>query len=339
MGHPRKARIRKRFDYMLHQESGVVAVIVGICLFALMIATALAVDVGSIFEDRRHLQTVADAAALAGAQELPEDPVEAENRALAYATQNYYVEELEGFDVQISATFTANDTITVTAWNPDSLLYFAKVMDRFSTPVGAKAAAVVAKPLAVSNVVPWGLDKEFFDDWEGGGEYPLKYHTPQEPGNFMALDLDNEHGGGSNEYRDRVVYGYEGLLSVGDEILTETGNMAGPSVQATEERVEGIGNGWQGFDDLTVYENGAYDLVGADTQFVVVPIISLEGLEGQSEHIIIEGFVTMIVTSIDGSNPGQSNIVGTFVDRAFIITEGSVGAVEDTGLRVIRLIR
>jgi hypothetical protein len=327
----------KVFIARFADSRGAVAVIVGICLFALVVATALAVDVGSLFEDRRHLQTVADAAALAGAQELPEDPASAMLRAADYANENYFG-EVDGIDVQVTATLTANDTINVTVYNPDSPLYFAKVTGRSSTAVGAKASAIIAKPVGVGNVVPWGLEKEYFDLWQPGGEYPLKYHTPQEPGNFLALDLDGHHGGGNSDYIDRIINGYDELLYVGDMIYTETGNMA-TTVSATEERVEGIGDGWQDFETLTDPLGEGYELVGSDTQFVVVPIISLEGLTGQSEEVMIEGFVTMIVTSIEGPNPGQSNIIGTFVDRALIITEGSaLEPVGETGLRVIRLI-
>ncbi|GAI23673.1 unnamed protein product, partial [marine sediment metagenome] len=57
----------KRFK----SENGAVVVIVALSIVALMMVTALTIDVGSLYEERRHLQTVADAAALAGAQQLP----------------------------------------------------------------------------------------------------------------------------------------------------------------------------------------------------------------------------------------------------------------------------
>ena len=83
----KKNRSREKLASRLKHESGVVAVIVGICLFVFAVATALAIDVGSLFEDRRHIQTVADAAALAGAQELPEDPDGAIEKAINYSAK------------------------------------------------------------------------------------------------------------------------------------------------------------------------------------------------------------------------------------------------------------
>lgn len=71
----------KRFK----SENGVVTVIVALSIIALMMVTALTIDVGSLYEERRYLQTVADAAALAGAQQLPESPSGAEAKAIEYA--------------------------------------------------------------------------------------------------------------------------------------------------------------------------------------------------------------------------------------------------------------
>ena len=337
----KKVHLKKLIKTIPSKEKGVVAVIVAICLFAFMIATALAIDVGSLFEDRRHLQTVADSAALAGAQELPENRGEAINIATEYVSNNYS----EDVDIKIEiepVLVVAEASITVTVVNDESPLYLARVMGKDSTPVGAYARAIVAEPKEVGNIVPWGLDEEFFDDLAPGGEFPLKYHSPQEPGNFLALDLDPDgsHGGGANDYMDRIINGYVGPLSVGDFIYTETGNMAGPSVQAAIERIEVRGDGWQDFNALAEPWPGGYELHKADTQFVVVPMISLEGIEGQSEQVEILKFILMLVTRIEGSNPGQSNIIGTFINKALIISEGSaLGPVGPEGLRVIRLIR
>ena len=48
-------------------ESGQVLVVLAVALVALLGFTALAIDVGMVYSDRRYDQNVADAAALAGA--------------------------------------------------------------------------------------------------------------------------------------------------------------------------------------------------------------------------------------------------------------------------------
>ena len=69
----------------LKNEKGQVAVIVGLLIVSFIGMLALVVDVGSMYEVRRVDQTAADAAALAGAQELPDFPDEARNKAQEYA--------------------------------------------------------------------------------------------------------------------------------------------------------------------------------------------------------------------------------------------------------------
>ena len=75
----------KRFK----SENGVVTVIVALSIVALMTVTALTIDVGSLYEERRFLQTVADSAALAGVQELPENVNAAIDKAIEYASNMY----------------------------------------------------------------------------------------------------------------------------------------------------------------------------------------------------------------------------------------------------------
>lgn len=339
---PKRNNLKKILISISSDNSGAVAVIIGICLVAFMIATALAVDVGSLFEDRRMLYTVADSAALAGAQELPENPGEAINKATEYANNNYS-EEIESIDVEISSTLATNDTITVTVFNPDSPLYFARVMNMESTPVGATATAIVASPRGVNNLVPWGASIPEGVDWEDwlsyGDPKTLKFGAGGSiEGNFYALNLSDDpvHGGGASEYLDYIRNGYPGTLEVGDEIWTRTGNIV-KTVDATEDRA-GSSENWLPIGDIASFEDGAWVLNRSSGQFVVVPVIyELEDPTGQ-ELVEILAFAPFVLTEIKGSG-GHSEIVGQFIDRALIITSGGIDAVGASGLRVIRLIK
>jgi hypothetical protein len=62
------AAARRRAD----GERGFALVIFALMLFSLMVITALVVDLGAVYAHRRNDQNAADAAALAGAQELPD---------------------------------------------------------------------------------------------------------------------------------------------------------------------------------------------------------------------------------------------------------------------------
>lgn len=72
-----------------HNERGAVIVLVTILMVALMGFTAMVVDVGVMFQNRKYLQNVADAAALAGAAELP-NTTAARAKAKEYAAKNGY---------------------------------------------------------------------------------------------------------------------------------------------------------------------------------------------------------------------------------------------------------
>ena len=72
---------------MDRHRGGQILVLVALALFVLVGFVALAVDVGHIYRERRHMQNAADAGALAGARELcqGEGASQAEARAREYA--------------------------------------------------------------------------------------------------------------------------------------------------------------------------------------------------------------------------------------------------------------
>ncbi len=70
------------------EEGGQTLVLFALMFMALVMFLVLTIDVGMLLAKKGNAQNVADAAALAGAQELPEDPLNAEKVARDYVTQN-----------------------------------------------------------------------------------------------------------------------------------------------------------------------------------------------------------------------------------------------------------
>lgn len=106
-------------------EQGQTLVLFTLMIAVLVIFIVLVVDVGMFMEQRRNAQNVADASALAGAQELPDDPTAAAAQARDYAVRNGFNPD----DLTISFTCTTNLTI---ACNPatnkyDTILVHASV--------------------------------------------------------------------------------------------------------------------------------------------------------------------------------------------------------------------
>src|SRR5438045_6874825 len=92
-------------------ERGQALVLTAVAMVMVCGMAALVLDVGNWFRDKRRLQGTADAAALAGAQALPDDPSGAKNQALSYANQNGG--DVAGANIVITSVYQANATIAV----------------------------------------------------------------------------------------------------------------------------------------------------------------------------------------------------------------------------------
>lgn len=78
-----------RFQHRMRSNDGQVIVFVAALFMVLFGIAALVIDGGRWFQTHRHLQTAADAAALAGVQSLPSDPSGASSIANTYAQNNF----------------------------------------------------------------------------------------------------------------------------------------------------------------------------------------------------------------------------------------------------------
>jgi Flp pilus assembly protein TadG len=132
-------------------ERGQVVVLTVVALVVILGMAALAIDVGSWYQAKRHDQAVVDAAALAGAQALPDDPAQAVSLAVEYAGKNGVT--LAPSEVNISSAVVSNDTIRVAAARP-APTFFAKVFGLNSVDIGASAAARSGLPAAARFVAP-----------------------------------------------------------------------------------------------------------------------------------------------------------------------------------------
>jgi hypothetical protein len=319
------SRISKKMTRRLAIQTGQVAIIVGLALTALIGILAYVIDEGSIYEERRSLQSVADSASLAAVQELPEDPSGAVQKAIEYASLHGV--SLAAGDVVIGSTFTSNDTATVTAVNPDREMFFAGIFGIDSTPVGADATAVVGSPGEFIGIVPWAVVDE---DWVPGSEYTLKFDAHGSIyGNFQPLAIG---GNGAKHYEETIANGASIPIKVGDIIDTEPGNMENPTRRGTKSRIYDKNNHtFDSFFSLVNEISGGYSLAKNDSQFVICPVI--EELPNGRDEVQIIKFVPFIISEIN-----SSEITGVFLNKALIIYNGEITGVDDSGIRVVRLI-
>jgi Flp pilus assembly protein TadG len=174
-------------------DRGQATVMTLVFLVVLLGMGALVLDLGSWFRADRATQSTADAAALAGAQALPEDPGKATTLAQQYATSNG---GLGSGNVAITSKIVSNDTITVTVKRlaPG---FFSKIFGTKSVTVGSTAVARSEGVSAVKYVAPITVHyKHPLLNCTGPSTHPTCNPTF---GTETTLDLEDLHqrGGGS----------------------------------------------------------------------------------------------------------------------------------------------
>jgi hypothetical protein len=328
-------------------QKGQVAVIIALLIVCLIGMAALVIDLGSLYQKRASFQTVADSAALAGAQELPEnkDDLDGAIRVAINYAKIYYNVDITSYDVEISTTYAADDTITVTP--SDSVpVYFAGVLGINTVDVGASAKAMVGEPKQVYYLVPWAaIVPVGTTNWwnvlvPGTDKYITTYKGTGSTSNFCAWnEASSLPPDWSTIYKNRIINGCSFPLSIGNTIYVREIKMTPSSeiVDPTNTRVTQGGGVWDTFGSLVTIEGGLIKLAkSSDTQLVIVPVI--EGPKALGAQATILAFAPFILEGIRGAGSG-TQIYGRFIDQALIVYDGEVKGVVLKGLRVIRLIR
>lgn len=124
----------ERISKMFRNEEGQILVFVAIAMVAIMGFSALAIDVGMVSIQKSNLQNAADAAALAGAQDIGtgKNPVDT---AIKYANENG-----EGISTSVNPTNTDTTKIEVVCTKTVKHS-FARVLGFTQTDVSARAVA------------------------------------------------------------------------------------------------------------------------------------------------------------------------------------------------------
>ena len=181
-------------------------------LVVLLGMAAAVIDVGSWYRADRALQSSVDAAALAAAQALPDDPGDASVLAAEYAGKNG-----GGLDtVSLTTAVVDNDTVVVTG-KRSAPGFFSKIFDIDSVEVHARAVARAGTLEEARWAAPFGVDEQ----------HPMLQCEPtpcfeQEtsleldkigPGAFRIVNIDGSDGGiGPGTLADWIVRGFEGYM-------------------------------------------------------------------------------------------------------------------------------
>lgn len=244
----------------LKNEKGAVAVIAAIMLVVVISLGALVLDIGSLYERRRQVQTAVDGAALAGAQELPDQGMAA-GKAIEYL-------ELNGVSNAGNAQIIFPDSMKIKVTAPPQTVNYslAPVMGFQSSAVDATATAIKEYRF---HFVPWALVLSTLTPGQlTGSEMVLLKASAgdQHQGNFQSITVPRSDTTGVAEtYQSNIEVGTEMQLAVGQTYDTLTGNRVGPLTDGLTESVpQGLLT--QGYDpDRNDYSPPGNDSVAIDT--------------------------------------------------------------------------
>jgi Putative Flp pilus-assembly TadE/G-like len=205
-----------------HKQSCGQAYVLTILFLVVLLGMAAAVlDVGSWYRAQRALQATVDAAALAGAQKLPESTGEASALATEYAAKNGG----GSITVSFSSDVVANDTISVEGTRP-APGFFAKVFGVDSVTVKAHAKARTGGISQAKYVVPIVVDEKHpklqCNPNPCSGSTELVYQhlksngTPDGSGNFGFINLTGDSGTGTSDLEKWITNGFDKYLGLGD---------------------------------------------------------------------------------------------------------------------------
>ncbi|MGB7472326.1 pilus assembly protein TadG-related protein [Trichococcus sp.] len=172
----------KAIKRLKSEQFGQALVMVALLLGVLAAFAALVIDVGDLYNTKAELQNAADAAALAGAQELPDNPSQAKIVAESYAGKNGLTTD------SVAVTFgTGNKSISVKI-DRTANTSFAKIFGVDTSPVSADATASVGIAASVPWIVPFVIPRPPAFNYEeiyvmrmyGAGPYPNGYSYPSD---------------------------------------------------------------------------------------------------------------------------------------------------------------
>lgn len=306
-----KSKIRE----FLSGEDGVSIVIVALAMAVLFGFAALVFDVGSLLESKRHLQTVADAAALAGAQKFAETifnngtsmeaEVSARDSAIEYVAKNGIQEACTTISVD-----QLNKTVTVDVYEEKNLA-FAPLIGFSKGREDAHSEAITGPIDSYEGALPI-----FVTEGERSGVVSLRQGMPppDNPGNFYALALG---GTGNKNYEDKLKFGYNGLISSGQELTTENGNQPQATVNGFQYRIDQCTELHGGGCSALSYSPGC-------PRVVTIPVCI--GSPSGRDEVSVKGFISFFIESVT-KHGGEVEVYVTFKNR---ITAGHVGGPNQT---------
>jgi Flp pilus assembly protein TadG len=299
-------RLRAR----MRGDSGQAMVFIVFALMGLVLMTGLVVDGGSWRRTQRQVQTAADAAALAGAQDLPIDGT-ASATAVSYAQQNFSGIAAPTITFPSTSPCVAHACIDVVAAKPVSGIFLPAI----NATARAHARAMVTVPSMMKNVAPVAVKNTVACAVTNPGCYGQTVTLTFDESNVSSsniglIDLTchstistacgSASGIGGSTLKDWIETGYADALPANQWYGVKTGETVGPVKQGFTDRV-GVPLFFPVFDTVATSGGSAYffHVIGW-AAFVIDPT----GVTWTSQKRQLTGhFVTYVATDLAAGDP------------------------------------
>lgn len=295
---------------IMKNEKGNISIILSVVMIGIFGFMALVTDIGTVYAEKTKLSNAIDAAALAAGLELPIFKYKAISAAEEYL-------QLNGVDLsEANISIGDNDRSISISATRDVNHFFAVVFGSDKTTIQVSNKAIIAPAKSVKGGIrPIAVEKF---DFTYGQLITLKeaagdgYH-----GNYGGVALG---GTGSSIFLDNLLYGYDGTLSVGQTIDTETGVMAS-IINPTKELINNHPSTLWNFDRNS-------------PRLWTVPLVDSIEVNGRSSVTIV-GFAQFFVENI-GKQSGRMTIDGRFIHYT---VNGEIDlSEEDYGIYAVKLV-
>jgi Flp pilus assembly protein TadG len=303
-------------------ERGQTLVVFVLFLTVLLGISAMAVDAGYWMWTKRKEQAVVDAAALAGAQALPDDPQAALNIAITYAGKNGVA--LDPSEVSFSRASVANDTISVSIERP-APGFFSRVLGTNTVQIGAHASASAGSPGSALWVAPIAVPST----------HPMLQCSPPPCPDTTTLSLNDLHSPGSGNAA--------GSFALLDLLPNDNGNQGQSTVAGWMAKGDDqyMPLGTYTAEPSTFYNGSAFQAalqarVGDDVLFPVYkpPIVA----GGSNAQFNIIGWVGFHIDDAEAKGSNGS-LAGHFTRYIAEGIQASSWNPNDFGVRVVRLVQ
>ncbi len=281
----------KKCWQLINNENGFSLIVVGISMAFLLGIIGMISDFGNIMLTRQKLVNAVDSGALAGSLVLNVNQTSSyiENKAVEKARQVSIVNGAPENEVQVAII---DRTISVSATKNVAMI-FLKIFGIDTHLVSAEATALTGGLDSYLGIAPLSIKDQ---PLTYGEISTLKFGSPDSPGNFGALALA---GKGASNYKYNLINGFSQPVSIGETLMTEPGNMSGPT-EGIDERINRCLDGCS-------YDN----FKPGCPRVLVIPMFD-NSIQGRDEIIITDFAVFFIDRALSESD----EIMGYFVRMA-----------------------